>query len=519
MTNRTFASIGFAGALASIALLGGTAMETGRAVANRVGSGADDRAADKAADKAAQALKRDKADEAIRYAETAVSLMPGEGSYRALLGRAYLASGRFESARTALIDSLSLDGANGSAALNLSLAQIATGDWAGARATLDAHQDTIAVRDRGLALALAGDPDGAVDVLQAAVREADADATTRQNLALALALAGRWAESKVVAAVDVAPNELNNRMMQWLAFAQPQGAADQVAALLGVTPVLDQGLPTGLALAPHPGVGVAAGDPVDRFMPGTPGDAPVETAAATEPEEVVVAAATAAAPEPADSTAPEPELVAAAVEASKAEAAPVRSHVIFAARQEVVQPIPMALVRKPAPVTAVSKTNVPAMLAALPASGPERSVRKPGRPTQAGAQVAAAAVKAPANGSWYVQLGAFDNAAVAQARWAVLSRSVGVLAGHQPHGAQAKVNGASYYRLSVGGFARQDAVEMCGALRRVGGRCFVRQDAGDQVAAWLKQPLRVAARAKPVQVAARPKPARAAARPIQLASR
>lgn len=524
MTNRTFASIGFAGALASIALLGGTAMDTGRAVANRVGSGVDDRAADRAADKATQALKRDKTDEAIRYAETAVALMPGEGSYRALLGRAYLASGRFESARTALIDSLSLDGANGGAALNLSLAQIATGDWAGARATLDAHQDTIAVRDRGLALALAGDPEGAVTVLQAAVREPDADATTRQNLALALALAGRWAESKVVAAVDVAPGELNDRMMQWLAFAQPQGAADQVAALLGVTPVLDQGLPTGLALGPRPGVDVAAGDPVDRFMPGTPGaDTPAQTAVADEPDDVMVAAATAEAPEPAAvDSAPDAELVAAAVEASAALAAPVRSRIIFAARQEVVQPIPasvpMSLARKPAPVTPVSKANVPAMLAALPTSGPERSVRKPGRPARAGEQMTAVAAK-PAGGSWYVQLGAFDNEAVAQARWGVLSRSVGVLAGHQPHGVQARVNGATYYRLSVGGFARQDAVEMCGALRRGGGRCFVRQEAGDQVAAWLRQPLRVAARPKAAVVVARAKPVRVAARPVLLASR
>lgn len=515
MTNRTIASIGIAGALASAALLGGTVVETGRAVANRVGSGADDRAAEKAAEKAAKALKRDKVEEAIRYAETAVALMPGDGSHRALLGRAYLGAGRFESARTALIDSLSLDGANGSAALNLSLAQIATGDWAGARATLDAHQATIAVRDRGLAMALAGDPEGAVAVLQIAARAPDADATTRQNLALALALAGRWAESKVVAAMDVAPGELNDRMMQWLAFAQPQGAADQVAALLGVTPVLDQGLPTGLALTAKPGVDVAAGDPVDRFMPGTPGADALAQAAAAEPEDVMVAAATAAVPEPV-SAAPEPELVTAAVEASVVEVAPVRSHVVFAARREIVQPIPMALARKPAPVTPVTKANVPAMLAAIPATGPERSVRKPGRPTRAGEQVA---VKVPANGSWYVQLGAFDNAAVAQARWQVLSRKVDILSGHQPQGVRATVNGATYYRLSVGGFARQDAVEMCGTVRRAGGHCFVRQEAGDQMAAWLKQPTRVSARAKANLMAARSRPARAVARPILLASR
>ena len=499
MTHRKLASIGLAGALASVAFLGGTVLETGRAVANRVGSGADDRAADKAADKAKLALKRDQSGEAIRYAETAVGLMPGEGGYRALLGRAYLSAGRFESARTALIDALSLDNANGSAALNLSLAQIATGDWAGARTTLDAHQDTIAVRDRGLALALAGDPAGALELLQAAARAPDADATTRQNLALVLALAGRWAESKVVAAVDVAPDKLNDRMMQWLTFAQPQGAADQVAALLGVTPVLDQGLPSGLALTPKPGVDVAADNSVDKFMPGTPGE--TTDVAASEPmAEVTVAAATAALPAPVESGAPAPEILAAAVEAP---APVVTRHVIFAARQEVVQALPMTPLRmasrQPARTSPVSTADIPTMLAAADRPGPERSVRQPGRPRSA--EPAPMVAKAAESGGWYVQLGAFENAAVAQERWSTLSHNVSLLSAHKPHGVQARVNGTNYYRLSVGGFAKQDAIEMCGTVRRSGGRCFVRQEAGDRVAAWLTQPLRAGAR--PVQMAMR----------------
>lgn len=495
MTNRTIASIGMAGVLASVALLGGTAFETGRAVANRVGSGGDVRAAQKAADEAARALKKKRVEDAVRYAETAVQLMPGEAGYRALLGRAYLAAGRFESARTALIDALSIDGQDGTAALNLSLAQIATGDWTGARATLTEHQDTIPAKDRGLAIALAGDPAAAVELLQTAAHAPGADATTRQNLALALALAGRWAEAKVVAAMDVPGDELNDRMMQWVAFAQPRGAADQVAALLGVTPVLDAGQPSGLALTATPGVATSAADPVDAYMPGTPGVTETAAAPAEVPAEVTVAAATVAAPEAVAETAPAPEVMAAAVQ--------VAPRVIFAPRREIVQPLPLAPLARPA-VRMAQKGTAPAMLAK---AGAERAVRQPGRPENHGAARAAA----PASGNWVVQLGAYHNAAIAQERWTGLARRVRVLAAHQPHGGQAKINGASYYRLSVGGFARMDAIGMCAEVRRAGGRCFVRQDAGDKLAAWAKplkatmQPVRTAARrrAKGVEVASR----------------
>ena len=44
----------------------------------------------------------------------------------------------------------------------------------------------------------------------------------------------------------------------------------------------------------------------------------------------------------------------------------------------------------------------------------------------------------------------------------------------------------SFYRLSVGGFARGDADAMCRRYRATGGVCFVRAGAGDQVAQWLR---------------------------------
>ena len=82
-----------------------------------------------------------------------------------------------------------------------------------------------------------------------------------------------------------------------------------------------------------------------------------------------------------------------------------------------------------------------------------------------------------------------------------------VLARLNPNGATATVKGASVYRLSVGGFARTDAVALCRGLRARGGPCFVRGGVGEQIAAWHKaSPNRLAKtapRGKGAQLAAR----------------
>lgn len=98
-----------------------------------------------------------RADLAVSHAEAAVADQPQIAQYRMLLGQSYLKSGRFASARDAFSDALTLEERNGRAALHFALAQIATGDWAGARKTVDAHADTIGTADRGLAMALAGE--------------------------------------------------------------------------------------------------------------------------------------------------------------------------------------------------------------------------------------------------------------------------------------------------------------------------------------------------------------------------
>ena len=70
----------------------------------------------------------------------------------------------------------------------------------GALNTLQAADDAISAGDKGLALALAGDADGGIALLQSAARAEGATSRTRQNLALAYAIAGKWREARAIAA-------------------------------------------------------------------------------------------------------------------------------------------------------------------------------------------------------------------------------------------------------------------------------------------------------------------------------
>src|SRR3546814_21107371 len=73
---------------------------------------------------------------------------------------------------------------------------------------------------------------------------------TRQNLALAYALAGQWDKARAVAAQDVSPEEIDRRMENWARLASPEARDMQVARLLGTTRVGgDPGRPSVLALA------------------------------------------------------------------------------------------------------------------------------------------------------------------------------------------------------------------------------------------------------------------------------
>ena len=375
---------------------------------------------------------------AVGHAERAVALMPQSAGYRMLLGQSYLQAGRFTSAGQAFADTLHLSPANGKAALNLALSQIATGDWQSARRTLEGNATIIPASDRGLAMSLAGDTAGGIAVLTAVARSPETSAKVRQNLGLSLALAGQWQSARVVAAADMAPADVDARLEQWATFAQPARASDQVASLLGVRAVADAGQPVALAL-------------------NTP--VPVPNA----PEQALAAVG--------------PVAVEAPVEVAAAPTAtPVAgfSKVSFAPRQEIVQALPTMMLR---PV------GGPIKVAALPVA------------SRSGMASAVYQAKAPATGRWYVQIGAFDSAGVARDAWGRAAKRFAVLAGHTPNGMTFKADGEDFYRLSVGGFSRSEADSMCRQYRAKGGSCFVRQGAGDAMAQWLRKPgMQLAAR-------------------------
>src|SRR5206468_12292046 len=133
--------------------------------------------------------------------------------------------------------------------LKLALVEVALGKNGEALSFLEAAKDVLDPADYGLAVALAGHPRDALAVLETAARAPGADSRVRQNLALALALAGDWTTARTVASQDVPGDQLDSRIHQWMQLASPKKSSDQIAALTGVTPAaIDPGQPTQLAL-------------------------------------------------------------------------------------------------------------------------------------------------------------------------------------------------------------------------------------------------------------------------------
>jgi Flp pilus assembly protein TadD len=409
-----------------------------------------------AAAEASKALAKKKIDKAVVLAEAAVAAQPRNAGYRMLLGQVYLASGRFQSAEQSFADTLTLDPERERAALNLALAQVALGKKEAARSTLADYRDKLPAADMGLALALAGDADEAVRILEFATRAPDATAKTRQNLALAYALQGKWANAKVMAVQDLTPDETNTRLAQWAAMVRPTGAADQVASLLGVKPQADAGQPTRLALSPaSPAVAVAQLSPVAAELPVlvTP----------AQPETVTVVAS---------DVAPAFETVANAVPSVEA---PTPKPALM-----LVQPIPVAPKATSQPRQAPRSAGF---------------VRTAAVPRAAGGFRPASAAIGATDGKFVVQLGAFRNAVAAERAWNRIAGRVD-LANYGAINGSVKRNQASLVRVSVGGFgSRDDANAMCARIKQTGNVCFVRIQASDAPARWVQRhTFKVAAR-------------------------
>ncbi|MFT3968531.1 MAG: SPOR domain-containing protein, partial [Sphingobium sp.] len=258
MTRRTFSRIGGASliVLSTMVACSGARMERRPAIASaQAGSIATGIERSLGARDFARALLD---------AERLVEAQPREASARTLLGRAYLANGRYASARTAFEDAMALGANDPRTIISLSLVRTAMGGPEGARALLSAHIDQLPASDYGLAMAMAGDANEGVRALLEAVRAPEADAQTRQNLAYALALGGQWGQARLVAGQDLSGNQLQQRINQWAASAQAGAYPERIASFLGVQPRADDGgLPGRLALSNSEPTSMAAARPLE----------------------------------------------------------------------------------------------------------------------------------------------------------------------------------------------------------------------------------------------------------------
>lgn len=197
------------------------------------------------------ALDRRDSEAAVRLSELAVAANPSAPLARVTLARSYVAAGRFDAAVSAWNDVIAVAPANEAAHLGRALALLASGQTSSAvamLARLDPNDDV------GLALALASDPRG-IAMLSTAAQAPNATGRTRQNLALAYAIAGEWTQARAVAATDVPASAIPARLAEWskIATARP---SQRVAILLGVQAApVDFGRPSVLApkrAAPQP---------------------------------------------------------------------------------------------------------------------------------------------------------------------------------------------------------------------------------------------------------------------------
>jgi tetratricopeptide (TPR) repeat protein len=392
-----------------------------------------------------------------------------------LLGNAYFASGRFASAEVAYRDALLLYPDQPQAVLKLALVQIAQGKNAQALSYLSQVRSLLQPADFGLAVALAGQPQEAVNVLDAAAREVGADARVRQNLALAHALSGDWTAARNVASQDLSGDMVDARIQQWMTFAKPRAASDQVAALTGFKPVADPGQPTRLALRSSntrtatvtlpPPAPMAPQVPVVAFAPQAEAQPVAQYVPAPEVSnqpvvqyvpEYQAPAEQAAAPQTAE-PAPAPEPAAVAEVRAPAPEPPSVSTIVAAAVEAVAE--------------------APAAFAEYVGLAPKAEPKKKVTPARA---LLRRASLANGNSTAVVQLGAYGSPARVAIAWNDAARRYSALRRFSPVSAKFQSPKGMVYRLSVKGFGTaQQAKSLCQSLRRAGGECFVRSVAGD----------------------------------------
>ena len=396
---------------------------------------------------------------AVAKAERAVQAAPRDAAARAALGSAYLAAGRFASAAQTFDDALNLGDESAATVLGLALAETANGNNAAAVELLHDWRDAIPAGDLGLAYALAGETARGVQVLTDAVRDGDASAKTRQNLAYAYALDGRWREARVMVAQDLPADQVDVRMREWISMNRPEYATVRVAHVLGATPATDSGQPQALALANFPGSGELA----------------------AEAQAQVVAAAEPAVPNAQELAPASASVVQAPVYQAQAE--------LPAVAAPVAQPITLAaLDRAPsgidndAPAFATISTPARSAVQQRLVGKTMRTgfVVEPRNLAQPGKGKGLAAITAIANavsgGSHWLQLGSYTNPAIAKDGWGKFTRRTPALKGYKAVTTTATVNNVPVWRIAATGFGSYaDASKMCAKVKSRGGVCLVKR--------------------------------------------
>ena len=396
---------------------------------------------------AQQAIASGKHKRAIEHAEAAVLAEPRNAEYRAMLGQAYLDAGRFASASTSFQDAVELGDSSARTALSMSLALTGEGRLNEAQDMLRANQGNIAAADLGLAMALAGDSQGAIQVMSNAIRGGDNTVKMRQNLAYAFALAGRWREARLMAAQDVPADMVGQRMEEWAGQAHPQAYQARLAALLDVPAnTIDNGQPVQLALGNNPSIDQLAAHAVDDGTSSYAGDAYGSTELAAL-DSVEADAAWAPAP-------PQPVAVAAAAD-NRYAAIPANQPTNFA--EAFVAPAPAAAPRRVAPQQDAGSFIAASTKPAAAAVAPRKAA-----PTLA---VASGPVPASGNGSHLVQLGSFASAQGAERAKAIYLRRFPELDGSQMVVTEAVVRGKRYWRVSAAGYNRAESTSMCARVK------------------------------------------------------
>lgn len=459
-------------------------------------------------ERAARAVADGMLAEAVNLLEQAVALAPRDAGYRLLLADTYMRSGRFQSAETTYRDVTSIDPSQSRAGVALALMQVANGRVDAAMAQLERIERDAPAADVGLAFALAGAPQRAVELLEPAARGLGATPRVRQNLALAYALGGDWDRARTIAAQDLPADEVSGRMAQWASFSHRAGTAEPVQALLGVNAVADGGQPIRIALnAPADddrGVAFAAAEPLPVAVQAPVRSVSVDTSApiaASEPVQIAEVipmptdAPVAAAPVVLAQAEPVGEAIVvpapAPVEAPAAPVADVDYAGLEAPEWGLDEQGNVALPEdEPAEVQAPVRVRY-AVAAENLVRGDSTVMRVANRTASVAAPAAIRAIasgrlpgKRASAGEFVVQIGSFSSSENADRAWQHYQDSYG-LSAERPVTMTIDHQGRLLHRVAVSGFEkRADATQACQAIKARGGDCFVRSAAGDASINW-----------------------------------